>query len=82
MLTGSGDRGEFTFLDCIAIISFLVGLENLDLNITQEDMDKQTADLDKRVNDKIQNAIAEIHAHLELQDYKIDKMMEALYETY
>ena len=81
-MLGSGERGEFTFLDCISIISFLVGLENLDLNITQDDMDKQTADLDARVNEKIQDAIAEIHAHLELQDYKIDRIMEALYETY
>lgn len=81
-MLGSGERGEFTFLDCVSIISFLVGLENLGMNITQEDMDKQTADLDAKVNEKIQDAIAEIHAHLELQDYNIKRIMEALYETY
>ena len=37
---GSGDYGEFTFLDYITLVSFFIGLENLDLNITQEDMDK------------------------------------------
>ena len=39
---GSGDNGEFTFLDIISIISFCVGLQNLDLNLQQEDLDNQT----------------------------------------
>ena len=68
MICGSGENGELTFLDLIAIVSFLVGLENLELNITQEDMDKQTADLDAHVNEQIQKALAEIHSHLEEQD--------------
>ena len=34
---GSGDNGELTFIDWIALISFWVALQNLDLNLTQED---------------------------------------------
>ena len=77
---GSGDYGEFTFLDYITLVSFFIGLENLDLNITQEDMDKQTADLDAHVNTQIHEALAEIHHHLEIQDNKLDKILELLGE--
>ena len=77
---GSGDYGEFTFLDYITLVSFFIGLENLDLNITQEDMDKQTADLDARVNTQIHDALTEIHQHLEIQDNKLDKLLELLGE--
>ena len=72
---GSGDYGEFTFLDYLTIASFLIGLENLEINITQEDMDKQTADLDARVNEKINTALADIHSHLQAQDEKIDELL-------
>ena len=78
MIRGSGENGELTFLDLIAIVSFLVGLENLELNITQEDMDKQTADLDAHVNEQIQKALAEIHSHLEEQDNKIDEILRRM----
>lgn len=77
---GSGDFGEFTFLDYITLVSFFIGLENLDLNITQEDMDKQTADLDAHVNAQLHDALTEIHQHLEIQDNKLDKLLELLGE--
>lgn len=72
---GSGQNGEFTFLDLIAIISFIVGLENLELNITQDDFQRATAKLDKSVNDGINHILSEIHSHLEQQDDKIDKIL-------
>ena len=75
---GSGECGEFTFLDYLAIASFLIGLENLELNITQEDMDAQTADLDARVNSKIEKALADIHFHLQLQDDKLNDLLKRL----
>lgn len=75
---GSGDYGEFTFLDYIAIAGFLIGLENLDLNITQDDMDKQTAHLDASVNAKIQEALSDIHNHLKLQDEKLNEVLRRL----
>ena len=69
---GSGDNGEITFLDATAIVSFLVGLENLDLNVTQDTIDKQTNDL----QEKLQVAIQDIHNHLQDQDRKIDAILQ------
>lgn len=69
---GSGDSGEFTFMDYIDIVSLLIGIENLELNITQEDMDKQTADL----NNEVDKALDAIQQHLEIQDKKIDELLK------
>ena len=71
---GSGENGEFTFLDMLAIMSFWVGVENLNMNLTQED--KQ--DLQKDLADKADILLKEIHAHLESQDEKIDFIMKRL----
>lgn len=71
-------NGELTFLDILSIISFCVGLQNLDLNIDQNDMDNQTREIDKRASELVNNAIAEIHQHLEKQDQKINKILEVL----
>ena len=35
MKLGSGNNGELTALDWIGIISFMIGLQNLDLNVSQ-----------------------------------------------
>lgn len=69
MTIGSGANGELTFLDIITLISFYVGLENLDLNITQDDVQNAT--------DRV---LSEIHSHLEEQDRKIERILE-IYET-
>ena len=71
---GSGDNGELTFLDCISIMGFLVGLQNLDLNITQEDF--QTAS--KQIDARLENVLSEVHQHLEEQDIKINRILEVL----
>lgn len=63
MNIGSGINGEITFLDIIGIMSFLIGVQNLDLNITQDDM---------------QYVLSDIHNHLQKQDDKIDKILEEL----
>ena len=63
-------------LDSIAVISFLVGLQNLDLNIAQEDLDNQTQELDRRLRTVVDN----IHSHLQEQDRKIDLILERLNE--
>ena len=78
MLTGSGANGELTWLDLLNVLSFYIGLKNLDLNIDQNDMDRQTKEIDERANELVHSAIAEIHQHLEMQDKKIDKIMEVL----
>ena len=75
---GSGDNGEWTFLDIITLISFIVGLQNLELNVTQESLDKQTADLKKQVDAEVKFALEEIHSHLELQDAKLDRLEDKI----
>lgn len=63
MNIGSGTNGEITFLDTIGIMSFLIGVQNLDLNITQDDM---------------QYVLADIHRHLQQQDEKLDRILKEL----
>lgn len=63
-------------LDSIAVISFLVGLQNLELNITEQDITNQTQDLDKR----LRLVVDDIHKHLQEQDRKIDLILERLNE--
>jgi len=71
---GSGDNGELTFLDIISIISFCVGLQNLDLNITEQDITNQTQELDARLRD----VVDDIHNHLSVQDTKLNVILNRL----
>ena len=64
---GSGDDGEFTFLDIISLTSFLIGIMNLEENLTQGDL-----------QDKTQLILDEIHSHLQEQDDKIDEILRRL----
>lgn len=77
-MIGSGTNGELTALDILNVLSFIIGLKNFDLNIDQNDMDNQTREIDKRASELVNNAIAEIHQHLEKQDQKINKILEVL----
>ena len=77
-MSGSGANGELTAIDILSVLSFVIGLKNLDLNVDQNDMDAQTREIDKRANELVRNAIAEIHKHLETQDEKINKILEVL----
>lgn len=77
-MIGSGTNGELTALDILNVLSFIIGLKNLDLNIDQNDMDNQTREIDKRASELVNNAITEIHQHLEKQDQKINKILEVL----
>lgn len=74
MRLGSGNSGEFTFLDMLSIASFLVGIENLEENLTQND--KQ--DLQSDLSAKADYLLKEIHGHLERQDKMLKKIMEVL----
>ena len=78
IICGSGKDGEMTFVDMISLMSFAIGLENLDLNVTQNDIEAQTADLDARVNEKIHEMLTEIHTHLRTQDDKLDQIMASI----
>ena len=74
MRLGSGDNGEFTFLDTISIISFLVGVMNLDENMTQGDKQELMEELSRKAD----LLLTEIHSHLEAQDTKIDEILRRL----
>lgn len=78
MKLGSGNNGQLTALDWIGIISFMIGLQNLDLNVSQQDIQNQTQDLYTQFNKQIRVALSEIHSHLEKQDDKINKILQIL----
>ena len=67
MKIGSDANGEFTFIDIVALAGFVVGLQNLDENIDQNQLSEQ-----------LNRVLAEVHSHLEEQDRKIDKILEVL----
>lgn len=71
---GSGDNGELTFLDIIALLSFGIAMENLDLNITQEDFQKTTTKLDEALKKEVND----IHSHLTVQDAKLNYIIKLL----
>lgn len=71
---GSGENGQFTFLDTISLISFMIGIMNLNENLTQGD--KQ--DLLETFSQKADDLLNEIHSHLQSQDEKIDKILEEI----
>ena len=67
---------QLTFLDILNIASFLIGIENLEMNLDQND--KQ--DLQKNLSEATDKLLAEVHAHLEAQDKKIDEILRRLEE--
>lgn len=71
---GSGVGGEWTFLDMLTLMGFCIGLQNLDLNISQDNLDNQTKELDA----KLREIVDDIHQHLTDQDAKIDRILEVL----
>ena len=58
-------------IDILSILSFVIGLENLDMNVSQSDL-----------QDIAQNILKEIHTHLEEQDKKLDEIMRYIYENH
>ena len=65
---------EWSFLDLITLLSFGIGLQNLDLNVTQEDAQK----LEHQLNNNAQLLLNELHGHLEEQDRKLDLILKRL----
>ena len=68
------NTGQLDFLDLISIMSFVIALMNLDENMTQGDKQELQQDL----ANKADALLDEIHAHLEEQDIKLDRIMEEL----
>lgn len=75
--SGSGNNGEYTFLDVLSIIGFIINVANLDQNLSQNDK----TELLHELSNKTEDIVNEINLHLQKQDQKIDailKMLEAL----
>ena len=70
------DSEQIDFLDYISILSFLIGVKNLDLNISQNDLQAQTETLDSALRKQVE----EIHAHLEQQDKLLNDLKLELQE--
>ena len=66
--------GGLDFIDAVSIASFLIALENLDLNLAQEDLDNQTQELDK----SLRKVVDDIHNHLSIQDTKLNHIINKL----
>lgn len=62
---------ELGVLDILNILSFLIGLVNLDSNLSQSD--KQ--DLMQEVDNKTQDLLTKINTHLENQDSKLTEIL-------
>lgn len=73
MLNNNNDN-QLGLLDIISIMSFVISLMNLDENLGQSD--KQ--ELMEELNNKTNKLLSELHKHLEVQDDKLDKIMEAI----
>lgn len=58
---------QLSFIDLLSILSFCIGVMNLGLNVSAEDIDNQT-----------QTLLNEMHSHLELQDSKLDNIIQRL----
>lgn len=61
------DQYNLDLLDVLAIASFLVGIQNLELNATANDIDT--------AGNKI---LQELHGHLAEQDKRLDRMEQTL----
>ena len=69
-------NNQLGFVDILSIMSFVIGLMNLDENLTQNDKQELQEDLSSQTH----LLLNEIHSHLQNQDDKIDKILEILGE--
>lgn len=74
MKVGSDENGQLTLIDVLSIVSLLIGVENLDQNLDQND--KQ--DIQRELSERADGILAEIHRHLTAQDEKIDRILSIL----
>ena len=69
---------ELDFIDILSIASFVIGLQNLELNITQNDLADQTKDIDAKADARVNRLLNEIHEHLQEQDEKLSMILERI----
>ena len=76
MKIGNGTQRELSFIDLLSVLSFFIGLENLDANLDQNDK----AEIQRDYSHKMDTLLKEIHTHLELQDDKMNTILQYLEE--
>lgn len=67
---------QLEFLDILNVLSFLIGIMNLQENLTQGDKQELLQKFDFQTH----TILKEIHTHLEQQDDKIDNIVKRLEE--
>lgn len=72
---GNGENGRLTFFDAINLTSFIIGMMNLNENLTQGDKQELLETFSKKADDLLN----EIHSHLKEQDTKINEILEELH---
>ena len=75
-MTGS-ENSKLDFIDLLSIASFVIALQNLDLNVTQED----AQNLQRELSEKTDLLLQEIHGHLEQQDKLLREIAERIKAT-
>lgn len=65
---------QYSFIDILNIMSFMIGLENLQANLTQSDKQDLINDFTNRTD----RVLYEMHEHLKEQDHKIDLILAYL----
>lgn len=65
---------EYDFLDVLTIASFLISLQNLNLNASTDDLSKYTNEIIER----LEKDLDDIHGHLSVQDAKLNVLMNRL----
>lgn len=65
---------EYDFLDALTIASFLISLQNLDLNASSDDIAKTSNEIIER----LEKDLDDIHGHLSVQDAKINALLNRL----
>lgn len=70
----NNQQQQLSFIDTLSVASFVLGLMNLNENLTQND--KQ--ELMEELNHKTDKLLDEIHKHLQEQDKKLDIILEKL----
>lgn len=71
---GSGKNGEYTLIDVLSILDFILTLQNYNMNADQNDMQV----IQSEFNDRLSKVVNDIHTHLKEQDDKIDDILSRL----
>lgn len=72
--------GQIDLLDIISLMSFCIALENLDINISQEDIQESSMKIEEAFNKRLEKALEDIHGHLSVQDTKLSIILRKLEE--